>query len=375
VSGIFISYRRDDSGEFAHRLYRQLEKRFPETNLFIDVHKIAPAANFAEVLAEKVGFADVLIAVIGRTWTTITSDSGNRRLDDPDDWVRMEISDALNRATPVIPLLVTGAESPSRDDLPACMAGLAELQALSVRQEHFDDDVDQLADALADFLKQPRGLALWLSIIRRGYKALDPLDLHRPEVLRRGLLFLACAITVQDIFHLPGIAAQRDGPIGAFFFVSYVAANYVEWITAGVVLHAFMRWYGGRGSLHTSIAAFCFLSAYLPLISLAEIPAWSLSTAVLAGPGNASPTPMTVLTQIQEFVRTLNVFGYFQFVASFIVATTLWVLFLRSVIGAFRVLHRLDLSKTVQATLVSLVAYLAFLALFYHPLVHGAFRL
>jgi TIR domain len=88
--GIFISYRRQDTGDFAGRLYDRLTHRFGQERVFIDVDAIEPGVDFAEAINQAVDTCEVLLAVIGPGWVTATSSDGRRRLDDPDDFVRLE---------------------------------------------------------------------------------------------------------------------------------------------------------------------------------------------------------------------------------------------------------------------------------------------
>lgn len=92
MSGIFISYRCEDSEKVAHRLYRELRAHFGVASVFIDVENSDLGENFAQVIDVKVGFCDALIVVIGKKWLTSTGVDGRRRLDDPQDWVRLEIA-------------------------------------------------------------------------------------------------------------------------------------------------------------------------------------------------------------------------------------------------------------------------------------------
>jgi hypothetical protein len=105
-SVIFISYRRDDSSAFAGRLYDRLVERYGMDQVFMDVDNIPPGVDFAEAIAQAVGTCDVLLAVIGQHWLTVTGQDGRRRLDNPRDMVRLEVEAALTRDVPVIPVLV-----------------------------------------------------------------------------------------------------------------------------------------------------------------------------------------------------------------------------------------------------------------------------
>jgi TIR domain len=146
--GIFVSYRREESGGVAGRLSDRLIDRFGAKQVFIDVEAIEPGADFAEVISRAVDACVVLVAVIGRGWLLAADERGGRRLDDPDDLVRLEIRAALARGVRVIPVLVEGAVMPRRGDLPENLAGLARRNALLVRHESFRDDVGRLVAAV-----------------------------------------------------------------------------------------------------------------------------------------------------------------------------------------------------------------------------------
>src|SRR3954454_3717472 len=105
---IFISYRRTDAAGHAGRLYDRLVDRFGQASVFKDLDSMEPGADFVEVIQETVARCDALIAVIGRDWTA-AEQGGSRRLDDPEDWVRLEIANALTRKIRVVPVLVAGA--------------------------------------------------------------------------------------------------------------------------------------------------------------------------------------------------------------------------------------------------------------------------
>ena len=94
---IFINYRCDDAAYPAGRLYDRLSAHSPKNQIFIDVDNLDPGVDFVEAIEQSVGSCDVLIAVIGNRWLTSSDGEGNRRLDNPDDFVRLEIATALKR--------------------------------------------------------------------------------------------------------------------------------------------------------------------------------------------------------------------------------------------------------------------------------------
>ena len=150
---VFISYRREESSGLAGRLYDRLAARFGDDQVFMDVDTIALGVDFADVITQAVATCEVLLAVIGPRWLTATDEDGQRRLDDPDDIVSLEIAAALERDIRVIPILVEGAAMPRRSQLPDRLAKLARRNALILRHESFRFDADRLLDAIEPILR------------------------------------------------------------------------------------------------------------------------------------------------------------------------------------------------------------------------------
>jgi hypothetical protein len=137
-SGVFISYRRADSDYPAGWLFERLAEHFGRARVFKDVDSLQPGDDFAEVITSAVSSCSALVAVIGERWLTITDEHGRRRLDNPEDFVRLEIEAALTRGVRVIPVLVNGASMPASTDLPAGLQGLARRQAVELSPYRFD---------------------------------------------------------------------------------------------------------------------------------------------------------------------------------------------------------------------------------------------
>lgn len=152
TGGVFISYRRQEASGLAGRLYDRLAARLGDDQVFMDVDTIALGVDFAEVITQAVSTCQVLLAVIGPHWVSATDRDGRRRLDDPDDIVRMEIHAALERNVRVIPILIEGAVMPRRHELPEQLAGLSRRNALSLRHESFRIDADRLLAAIEPIL-------------------------------------------------------------------------------------------------------------------------------------------------------------------------------------------------------------------------------
>jgi hypothetical protein len=153
---IFMSYRRDETAYPAGWLYDRLADHFGGGQVFKDIDSIELGDDFVEVITSAVGSCDVLLALIGDQWLTITDAHGQRRLDDPDDFVRLEIEAALTRNVRVIPILVDGARMPRAAELPASLARLVRRQALELSPARFDFDTGRLLKVLDRTLAEVR---------------------------------------------------------------------------------------------------------------------------------------------------------------------------------------------------------------------------
>jgi hypothetical protein len=150
---IFISYRRDDSRGYAGRLQGDLSRRYTEEHVFRDV-EIPPGADFGEYITSLVDKCNVVLAIIGPRWLDARDREGERRIDDPQDWVRLEIERALARdGVEVIPVLVDGARLPPREELPPSLLGLRRRNAFELSDSRWDYDLDQLGKHLDGLLR------------------------------------------------------------------------------------------------------------------------------------------------------------------------------------------------------------------------------
>src|SRR4051812_47748899 len=129
VPGIFICYRRDDSAGHTGRLRDALAAEFGADQIFRDLDTIAPGDDFVQAMSHGIASCTVFLAIIGRNWLTAADRAGRRRLDDPADHVRAELTEALRRGVRVVPVLVQGAPMPAAADLPEAIAALADRNA------------------------------------------------------------------------------------------------------------------------------------------------------------------------------------------------------------------------------------------------------
>jgi hypothetical protein len=116
--------------------------------VFIDVDAIEPGLEFGEVIQKSVASCRVLIALIGRSWLSSVDDTGQRRLDNPQDFVRLEITAALERKIRVIPVLLQGSQMPRPKDLPDDLKPLADRNAHQMDVTRFDHEVTELIKVL-----------------------------------------------------------------------------------------------------------------------------------------------------------------------------------------------------------------------------------
>lgn len=143
---IFISYRRDDTRPHALAIYRELDEKLHPDSLFFDLDKIAAGKDFRQVIQESLRETGVMLVLIGPQWLTLTDSTGQRRLDQPGDWVRIEIEQALlhHQSDPtlcnIIPILIDNTPMPQASALPKSIQALAPIQALHVR---FDTDFER----------------------------------------------------------------------------------------------------------------------------------------------------------------------------------------------------------------------------------------
>ncbi len=148
---IFISYRREDSQGFARAIYTSISNKIDRRNIFMDVDTIEPGLDFVDAIEKAIGQCSVLIAIIGPKWLGKTGE-GKARIDDPDDYIRVEIASALKRGILVIPVLVEEAKMPSSEVLPDDLKPLVRRNALPLSHQRFNADMDKLEEMLWKFV-------------------------------------------------------------------------------------------------------------------------------------------------------------------------------------------------------------------------------
>jgi TIR domain len=152
---IAISYRREDSQAVAGRLYDRLEQRFGKNNVFMDFDSIRPGFDFRDQIMATVERSKVMIALVGPNWTGTKSD-GSRRIDEPTDFVRLEIACALARNIPVVPVLIDHTPMPKPEILSGDIQGFAFRHALPLDSGlDFRQHADRLIASICEIANWP----------------------------------------------------------------------------------------------------------------------------------------------------------------------------------------------------------------------------
>jgi serine/threonine protein kinase/tetratricopeptide (TPR) repeat protein len=206
---IFLSYRRDDSVAITGRLYDRLSNAFGDAYVFKDMEDIPVGSDFKQIIEESIQSSDVVLAIIGRKWLNAANDAG-RRLEDPADFVRLEVESALrNSHSLVIPVLVDNAEMPEERLLPPSMKNLLYRNAAPVRNDpDFNRDVEWLVQQIQ-----------------------NSFEIEKPKVSQKnlsigvvtGIVLLLAIIIVFALLNVPNTAAIRVEPIAAGDYMVLVA--------------------------------------------------------------------------------------------------------------------------------------------------------
>jgi hypothetical protein len=198
MSGIYISYRRTDSAAYAGRLFDHLSRHFGPDFVFMDIQGgIARGQDFAVAIDSALNTCDVALVLIGKQWATTTRQDGKLRLDDPNDWVRIETAAALRRNVLVVPVLVDGARLPDPAGLPEELRPLCRRNVCELTDSRWSYDVGELVKDIEKVVRPPerkkipslKGNTLrWLAGAVIGLTVMVGLGLFGSNVLRFKLI-------------------------------------------------------------------------------------------------------------------------------------------------------------------------------------------
>nr|MBA3747729.1 toll/interleukin-1 receptor domain-containing protein [Solirubrobacterales bacterium] len=219
MTNIFISYRREDCPAHAGRLYDTLKALFGEQNVFMDVDTIGLGEDFVETIQQAVGACDVVLVLIGDEWLNVKDRAGTRRIDSPEDFVRLEVATALARDdVRVIPVLVEGAEMPNSTQLPEALAPLARRNGISLMDAQWRAGTSILVQAIEPAVARPQASA--------------PRDAPaRPGADVPGLPATASSRSATVMWMIPALF----GLAGASLIFAGTKTRERRWLTAGIV--------------------------------------------------------------------------------------------------------------------------------------------
>ena len=158
---IFISYRRADAPGYVRGLLSDLRNIFGSNQVFLDMEDIGAGSDFPQIIEEAVSNCELLLAIIGPRWSELTDEHGRRRIEDSDDFVRLEIAAAVARKIPIIPVLVENSKMPKSSELPEDIKILAALQGISLTHDRWEDDMSRLFMAIENVTLEPQAARLY----------------------------------------------------------------------------------------------------------------------------------------------------------------------------------------------------------------------
>jgi hypothetical protein len=247
MADIFLSYRRQDSQSATGRLADRLEAHFGAARVFRDHESIAAGEDFAAAIRRSVASSTVLLVIVGARWLAATDAAGRRRLDDPGDFVRLEIELALAAEVAVVPVLVEDAAMPAAADLAPSLQGFARCQAVELSETRWRYDVDQLIATLQGRFAIESDAPPLATRGERGSGALThlandlvDLSIHPKRLIgrrqtghandqARALTFLAVAIAAGNLALLVGL----DLRVGRGASIGLAAVSFASWLAVG----------------------------------------------------------------------------------------------------------------------------------------------
>src|ERR1700745_142576 len=144
MSTVFISYRREITAGEARALYNDLAERLGKNSVFMDVDSIALGRDFRSALQDTLASCDLMLVLIGRNWADVKDEDGRMRLENPGDFVRLEIEAALRRDIVVMPVLMQGAHMPTAEQLPTEIKDLAYRNGFELSHTRWESDIGEM---------------------------------------------------------------------------------------------------------------------------------------------------------------------------------------------------------------------------------------
>ena len=219
-----------------------------------------------------------------------------------------------------------------------------------------------ISDTVTKFDQAKEVIITWFSVLTRGPNAFEQIDLEKSSTLFYALRFMLYMSLVDFLLHIPVVA--QFGIKNVFIEPVWILETYLESLVTGFVLYGSMKLFGGKGTLQACTAAYCFLTAYLPIIGVLMLPAHRLIVSNMAD--NAQGP--AVIGRVYDQLSRLSVWEIVGLCLSFVLSTVVFVLFFVSVFRAFRRLHKLNKPRALLAFVLGLVGSVVVLMFFLEPL-------
>ena len=203
MPAVFISYRREESAGEARALFNELVEYIGEDSVFMDVDSIALGQDFRDVVRQRLSSTDMMLALVGKEWLTATTPDGRRRLDDPGDFVCLEIGTALARKIPVTPVLLHGTPMPSADQLPEVLRDFAFRNAFELSHTRWESDLQEMLRRLHLLAPQPANA----SPMRPHHMEREVADAHTMPAQARSPMALRAVLSVIAVVTMLGIGS------------------------------------------------------------------------------------------------------------------------------------------------------------------------
>lgn len=230
-------------------------------------------------------------------------------------------------------------------------------------------DVNASIDTIFEKFKDI--ILTWFSVLTRGRKAFEKLDLEKSSTLIYALKFMFLMVFVDLIVNLPLAARIGGSTLIVVAIPSFLVAEaYIEYLTIAFVLHGSMKLVGGKGRLQSCIAAYCFLTAYLPLIGVLMLPERMITVPAMLDSSNY----IAAVYQSRDRWNQLSTWDRSGVALSFLLATAVFVMFFTAVFRIFRALHRLSWARAMLAFVGGLVASAVIMSMFLEPPLSTLFR-
>ena len=216
---IFLSYRRSDCQPQANGLHDGLRFRLPSAHLFMDIEAIPPGVDFEEHIRAEIQVCDLVLVLIGDNWLDVIPETGKRRIDDPGDFVRLEIEAALKSPRcRVVPVLVEGALMPRAAELPESIARLARINAIELSDQRWKDDLERLSKLVETIRKEELAYATRTDAEEGSHEVepapAEPVPVELTDIVETAVSAAVAAqpgtFRTKDVSQSPGVLSAHD---------------------------------------------------------------------------------------------------------------------------------------------------------------------